>query len=129
MRGDFAGESGTEASDHANPKSKANQDLAGDHGITNLILYLTPTGIVFNYLRNTQRLRIYQQDDLRKTFTKEVNILKTTGACSFHGSPFLLSLFHHKSQSKLNCKDLFFLKSQFFFFFNLFALTVIISNK
>ena len=108
MRENFAGESGTEASDHANPKSKANQDLAGDNGITNLILYLAPTGIVFNYLRNTQRLCTYQQDDMRKTFMKEVNLLKTTGVCSFLGSPFLLSLFHHKSQSKLNCKDLSF---------------------
>ena len=120
MRENFAGEYGMEASDHANLKSKANQDLVGDHGITNLILYLTPTGIVFNYLRNTQRLRIYQQDDLRKIFTKEVNILKTTRVFSFQGSPFLLSLFHHKSQSKLNCKDfLSFLKSQFCFLISL----------
>ena len=34
MREDFAGEAGTKASDHANPKSKANQDLTGDNGIT-----------------------------------------------------------------------------------------------
>ena len=61
MRGDFAGESGTEASDHANPKSSMNQDLTGDNGITNPILHLTPIGIVFNYLRNTQRLRTYQR--------------------------------------------------------------------
>ena len=66
MRENFAGEPGTEASDHANPESKVNQDLAGDHGITNLILYLTPTGIIFNYLRNTQRLCTYQQDELRE---------------------------------------------------------------
>ena len=72
MREDVVGESGTEASDHENPKSKANQDLVGDNGITNLIPYLAPIGIVFNYLRNTQRLRTYQQDDLRKTFMKEV---------------------------------------------------------
>ena len=57
MREDFAGESGMEASDHANPKSTANQDLNGDNGITNPIFYLAPTDIVFNYLRNTQRLR------------------------------------------------------------------------
>ena len=66
MRENFAGESGTEASDHANPKSKANQDLTGDNGITNPILYLALTDIVFNYLRNTQRLHTYQQNDLRK---------------------------------------------------------------
>ena len=76
MRENFTGEPGTEASDHANPKSKANQDLAGDNGITNLIMYLAPTSIVFNYLRNTQRLCTYQQDDLRKTFMKEVIFLK-----------------------------------------------------
>ena len=57
MRENFAGESGTEASNHTNPKSKANQDLIGDNWITNPILYLAPTDIVFNYLRNTQRLR------------------------------------------------------------------------
>ena len=66
MRENFTGESGTEAYDHANPKSKANQDLVGDNGITNQILYLAPTGIIFNYPRNTQRLRTYQQDDLRE---------------------------------------------------------------
>ena len=66
MREDFARESRTEASDHANPKSKANQDLTGDNGITNPILYLAPTKIVSNYMRNTQGLRIYQQNDLRK---------------------------------------------------------------
>ena len=60
MREDFDGESGMEASDHANPKLKANRDLAEDNRIKNQILYLTPTGIVFNYLRNTQRLRTYQ---------------------------------------------------------------------
>ena len=120
MRENFAGESGTKTSDHANPKSKANQDLDGDNGITNLIPYLAPTCIIFNYLRNTQKLHTYQQDDLRKTFMKEVNLLKTTGVCLFLGSPFLLSLFHHKSQSKLNCKDLsFFLKSQFCFLISL----------
>ena len=54
MREDFAGEAGTKASDHANPKSKANQDLTGDNGITNPILYLVPTDIVFNYLRNNK---------------------------------------------------------------------------
>ena len=48
MRENFVGESETEASDHANPKSKANQDLAGDNRITNQILYLAPTSIVFN---------------------------------------------------------------------------------
>ena len=58
MREDFVGESGTEASDHANPKSNMNQDLTGDNGITNPILHLTLIGIVFNYLRNTQRSRI-----------------------------------------------------------------------
>ena len=66
MRENFAGESGTEASDHANPKSKANQDLAGDNGITNPILYLAPTEFVSNYLRNTQGLCTYEQNDLRK---------------------------------------------------------------
>ena len=116
MREKFVGESGTEAFDHANPKSKANQDLAGDNGITNPILYLAPIGIVFNYLRNTRRLRTYQQDDLRKTFTKEVNIIKKTGVCSFQGSPFFLSLFHHKSQSKLNCKDVFLFEKSILFF-------------
>ena len=60
MREDFAGEAGTEASDHANLKSKANQDLTGDNGVTNPILYLVPTDIVFNYLGNTQRLCTYQ---------------------------------------------------------------------
>ena len=61
MRDKFAGESGTEAPDHANSKSKVNQDLAGDNRITNLIPYLAPTGIVFNYLRNTQRSYAYQR--------------------------------------------------------------------
>ena len=56
MREDFAGESGTEASDHANPKSKVNQDLTGDNGITNPILHLTLIGIVFNI----QQSRAYQ---------------------------------------------------------------------
>ena len=55
MREDFAGEYGMEASDHANPKKKK-QDLTGDNGVTNPIMYLVPTDIVFNYLRNTQRL-------------------------------------------------------------------------
>ena len=66
MREDFAGESGTKASNHANPKSKVNQDLTGDNGITNPILHFTPIGIVFNYLRNIQRSCTYQQNDLRE---------------------------------------------------------------
>ena len=52
MRENFVGEFGTEASDHANPKSKVNQDLTGANGITNPILHLTLIVIVFNYLRN-----------------------------------------------------------------------------
>ena len=55
MREDFVGESGIEAYDHAIPKSKVNQDLTGDNGITNPILHLTPISIVSNYLRNMQR--------------------------------------------------------------------------
>ena len=49
MREDFAGESGIETSEQANPKNqKMNQHLTGDTGITNPILHLTPIGIVFN---------------------------------------------------------------------------------
>ena len=81
MRKNFAGESGIEASDHANPK-KTNQDLTGDNWITNPILYLVPTDIIFNYLRNTQRLRTPAKQP-EKTFMKEVNPLKTDGVCSF----------------------------------------------
>ena len=54
MREDFVGESGMEASEHANPKSKVNQDLTGDNGTTNPILYLAPTGIVFNIQKITR---------------------------------------------------------------------------
>ena len=66
MRENFVGESGPEASDHTNPKLKANRDLVRDNRIINQILYLAPTGIIFNYPRNTQRLCTYQQDDLRE---------------------------------------------------------------
>ena len=49
MRENFAGESGIEASDHANPKNlKINQHLTGYTGITNPIPQLTPIGTVFN---------------------------------------------------------------------------------
>ena len=48
MSEDLTGESGIEASDHANPKSKMNQDLTGDNGITNPIPHLMPIGIIFN---------------------------------------------------------------------------------
>ena len=54
MRENFAGEPGTEASDHSSPKSKANQDLAEDNGFTNPILYLAPTDIVFNIQKITR---------------------------------------------------------------------------
>ena len=97
-------------------------------GSQNPILHLAPIDIFLNHLRGTQGLRIYQQNDLRNTFMKGVTFLKTTGICSFPGSPFLLSLFHHKFQSKLNCKDLLFYEKSNFLF-NLFALKVIISNK
>ena len=66
MKEDLAGGSGIEVSDHVNPKSKVNQDLTEDNGITNPILHLTPIGIVFNYLRNIQRSCTYQQNDLRE---------------------------------------------------------------
>ena len=59
MREDFAGESGTKAYDHANPKSKVNQDLTGDNGTTNPILHLTLIVVIFNYLRNIQRSCTY----------------------------------------------------------------------
>ena len=107
IREDFAGESGVEASDHANPKWKMNQDLTGDTGITNPILHLTPISIVFNI----QKSHVYQWKRLEKTFPRETKLSKITGVRPFMGSTLLFSSRITKFKVKVSCK--FFLKNNF----------------
>ena len=87
MREDFARESGIEASDHANPKKKMNQDLTGDTGITNPILHLMPIGIIFNI----QKSCAYQRKQPEDTFLGETKLPKITGGHPSLGSRFLFS--------------------------------------